>query len=213
LASNPDVVDRIRCGLVLSTAGDRGHLHYKRSRAGDAEIDRVVEHVLRHAGVPYAVRDFEPYGYDERQYSSPGIGLDVGSLTRTPYGQFDEYHTSADDLHFVTADSLADTLGRHVDVLRVLDRNRWYRNLRPMGEPQLGRHGLYATLGGRKGDNSTELAVLWVLNFSDGDHSLLDIADRSGFAFDRICEAADALVSVGLLAPLDTPQDAERGTG
>lgn len=202
LATNPDVVERIRCGLVLSTAGDRGRLHYKRSRSGAAEIDRVVEHVLRHADVPHEVRDFEPYGYDERQYSSPGIGLDVGSLTRTPYGQFDEYHTSADDLDFIAADALQDTLLRHIDVLAVLDRNQRYRNLRPNGEPQLGRHGLYATLGGRKGDNSTELAVLWVLNLSDGAHSLLDIADRSGFAFERVHEAAEALASVGLLEPV-----------
>lgn len=199
LALHQDQLDRIRCGLTLSTAGDAGHLHYKRSRRGDAEIDRAVSHVLEHGTAPYEIRDFEPFGYDERQYSSPGIGLDVGSLTRTPYGRFDEYHTSADDLDFVHAEQLADTLVQHLSVLGVLDRNGTYRNVKPYCEPQLGRHGLYASLGGRKGDNSAELAVLWVLNLSDGEHSLLDIANRSGIAFDSVRIAADALIDVGLL--------------
>jgi aminopeptidase-like protein len=200
LARNREALDRIRCGLVLSTAGDAGPLHYKRTRSGSSEIDQAVIHSLAHSGKQYEVRDFEPYGYDERQYSSPGIGLEIGSLTRTPYGQFDEYHTSADDLDFVRPDALEDTLEQHISALAVLDGNGRYVNLRPHGEPQLGRHGLYAALGGRKGDNSAELAVLWVLNFSDGDHSLLDIADRAGLPFAAVRAAADALLEVDLLA-------------
>lgn len=199
LARNPDVIPRIGGGLVLNNAGDPGELHYKRSRQGDARVDRAVLHVLAAAGVPYHVRDFEPYGYDERQYSSPGIGLAVGSLTRTPYGRFDEYHTSADDLGFVRPDALGDTFRRHVDVLELIDRDTTYRNLNPCGEPRLGDRGLYALLGGRKGDNSAELAVLWVLNLSDGHHSLLDVAERSGLSFSAVSAAADALVEVGLL--------------
>jgi aminopeptidase-like protein len=200
LARNRQRIGNIRCGMILSTAGDSGQLHYKRSRNGDSEIDRAVVHVLRHSGRPHQIRDFEPYGYDERQYSSPGIGLDVGSLTRTPYGRFDEYHTSADDLEFVHAGSLADTFEQHVAVLDLLDRNQTYVNLKPFGEPQLGRRGLYAALGGRKGDNSAELAVLWILNLSDGTHSLLSVADRAGLPFDAVRTAADALLDVELLA-------------
>jgi aminopeptidase-like protein len=199
LARNRGQLDRIRGGLVLSTAGDAGPLHYKRTRSGVSEIDQAVVHSLVHSGKPHEVRDFEPYGYDERQYSSPGFDLQVGSLTRTPYGRFDEYHTSADDLDFVQAAALGDTLAQHVAALEVLDGNATYRNLRPYGEPQLGRHGLYAALGGRKGDNSAELAVLWVLNLSDGAHSLLDIADRSGLPFAALRTAADALLEVRLL--------------
>lgn len=199
LATHQDHLANIRCGLVLSTSGDPGRLHYKRSRDGDAEIDRAVVHVLEHSGDPYDVRDFEPYGYDERQFSSPGIGLTVGSLTRTPYGRFDEYHTSADDLDFVQPGRLADTLDKHIDVIAVLEGNRSYRNLNPYCEPQLGRRGLYSALGGRKGDNSAELAVLWVLNLSDGECSLLDIATRSGIPFPAVRVAADALLDVDLL--------------
>jgi aminopeptidase-like protein len=203
LALNPEVIPRIREGLVLSTAGDRGHLHYKKTRSGDARIDHAVAHVLGRSGAKFDVREFEPYGYDERQYSSPGIGLEIGSLTRTPYGRFDEYHTSADNLDFVDPDSLADTLALHIEVLELLEADRRFINRQPFGEPQLGRHGLYAALGGRKGDNSAELAVLWVLNMSDGRSSLLDIAKRSSLPFDAVQTAASALESVGLIEDSD----------
>ncbi len=200
LATQPKSRANIFGGLILSTAGDPGKLHYKRTRNGKHPIDSAVEHVLAASGDDFDVRDFEPYGYDERQYSSPGIGLEMGSLTRTPYGKFDEYHTSADDLDFVKAESLADTLAKHISVVDVLEGNQRYLNLSPNCEPQLGRRGLYAALGGRKGDNSAEVAVLWVLNFSDGEHSLLDIANRSGLSFEAVRIAADALVEVDLLA-------------
>src|SRR5690606_17084410 len=92
LARNRDRVGRIRAGLTLACAGDPGPLTYKRSRRGDAGIDRVLAHVL--AGRPHTILDFSPYGYDERQYCSPGFDLPVGSLTRTPYAGYPEYHTS-----------------------------------------------------------------------------------------------------------------------
>ncbi|MEZ5226569.1 MAG: DUF4910 domain-containing protein [Acidimicrobiales bacterium] len=202
LATQPQSRTNILGGLVLSTSGDPGQLHYKRTRNGRHLIDAAVEHVLEASGDPYDVRDFEPYGYDERQYSSPGIGLEMGSLARTPYGQFDEYHTSADDLDFVRPDALADTLAKHIAVVDVLEANQRYRNLSPNCEPQLGPRGLYAALGGRKGDNSAEVAVLWVLNFSDGTHSLFDIARRSGLSFEAVRLAADALLEVDLLEEL-----------
>lgn len=203
LATQPEGRADITGGLILSTAGDPGSMHYKRTRRGDHPIDTAVEYVLEASGEDHSIRDFEPYGYDERQYSSPGIGMEMGSLTRTPYGQFDEYHTSADDLFYVKADALADTLAKHVAVVDVLEGNQRYRNLSPNCEPQLGRRGLYAALGGRKGDNSAELAVLWVLNFADGEHSLLDVAKRSGLSFAAVRTAADALLDVELIEPLD----------
>src|SRR5512146_371214 len=102
LAQNESRATRIKHGLVVTGVGDSGPLHYKKSRRGAAEIDRAVEHVLKHSGQPYHIRDFSPYGYDERQYCSPGFNLPVGSLTRTPHGQYPQYHTSADDLDFIS---------------------------------------------------------------------------------------------------------------
>jgi aminopeptidase-like protein len=148
------------------------------------------------------VADFIPFGYDERQYGSPGFDLAVGSLTRTPYGQYSEYHTSADDLDFVRPEALAGSLYTYLAVLDVLEGDGRYLNLNPKGEPQLGRRGLYRAIGGDETGREREMALLWVLNLSDGRHSLLDVAERSGMSFAAVREAAEALVEAGLLREL-----------
>ncbi|WP_327665673.1 DUF4910 domain-containing protein [Streptomyces sp. NBC_00498] len=199
LARNKERVDRVKHGLVLACAGDRGRLTYKQSRRGDAEIDRVMRHVLADTERPHRVTEFTPYGYDERQYCSPGFNLGVGSLTRTPYAGYPEYHTSADNLDFVSPKAMADTLDVCREAFHLLDRNRSYLNLSPYGEPQLGRRGLYGALGGRSDTQQAQLAMLWVLNLSDGEHSLLDVAERSGLPFDTVAAAAGALGAAGLV--------------
>ncbi len=199
LARNGEKTDRIKHGLVLTGVGDSGPITFKRSRRGDAEIDCAATHVLRHSGKPYQVVDFSPYGYDERQYCSPGFNLPVGCLMRTPHGQYPEYHTSADNLDFVRPESLEDTLEKCLKILCVLENNRTYRNTSPHGEPQLGKRGLYRSVGGQQEGAVDEMALLWVLNLSDGQHSLLDIAERAGFPFETIHEAAEALAHHGLL--------------
>jgi aminopeptidase-like protein len=199
LAMNEDCVSRIKHGLVLACFGDPGGFTYKQSRRGDAQVDRAARHVLEHIDAAHEVRPFTPYGYDERQFCSPGFDLPVGCLMRTPHGEFPEYHTSADDLSLVTPSALADSFSGLVGILDVLERNRTFRNLSPKGEPQLGRRGLYGSIGGAADSRSRELALLWVLNLSDGHHSLLDIAERSGLRFDAINRAAEALVEHDLL--------------
>jgi aminopeptidase-like protein len=202
LALNEGRVQNIKHGLVLSGLGDAGGHTYKRSRRGDSEIDRAAEHVLRHSDDGHAVVDFTPYGYDERQYCSPGFNLAVGNLSRTPFGQYPEYHTSGDNLDFIREESLTGSLEVLLKIVDVLEGNRRYRNLNPKGEPQLGRRGLYDSIGGRADTQALQMALLWVLNFSDGDHSLLDIAGRAGVPFALMREAADALEAQGLLEAL-----------
>jgi aminopeptidase-like protein len=197
LARNAARVEKVKHGVVLACAGDRGSLTYKQSRRGDAEIDRVLAHVLR--GRPHEIRAFSPYGYDERQYCSPGFDLGVGCLTRTPYAEYPEYHTSGDDPGLVSPESLVDTLAVLREAVAVLDVNRYYVNLSPYGEPQLGKRGLYDSLGGRSDAKQAQLAMLWVLNLSDGEHSLLDVAERADLPFDSVAAAAAALVDAGLL--------------
>jgi aminopeptidase-like protein len=199
LARNRDTVSMIKYGLVVACVGDRGKLHYKKSRHGDREIDRAALHVLAHSGQEYDVIDFFPYGYDERQYSSPGFDLAVGCLSRTPHGKFPQYHTSADNLDFISAECLGDSFAKYLEIIDLIDGNRVYWNTHPYGEPQLGRRGLYAAFGGRKDSSIREMAMLWLLNLSDGRHSLLDIAERSGMPFPLIRECVDALVSSKLL--------------
>lgn len=200
LFRNQATAHRIKHGLVLACVGDRGGINYKRSRRLTADIDRAVEHVLRSKGESYEVRDFSPYGYDERQYCSPGFNLPVGGFRRTPHGEYPEYHTSADNLEFVSPAHLADSLATLLEVIDLVESNRRYLNLSPMGEPQLGRRGLLASVGG-KAAKAEQLALLWVLNLADGSNSVLDIAERSKLSFDQIRSAIEALSGCGLLAP------------
>lgn len=199
LARNESVVPNIRHGLVVTCVGDPGKSTYKRSRIGNAEIDQAVEHVLKYSGDSYNIVDFSPYGYDERQYCSPGFNLPVGCLQRTPHGQYPEYHTSADNLDFVKAEYLSDSLFKYMSVINVLENNRYYVNTNPKCEPQLGKRGLYGLTGGQNEKVINQMALLWVLNLSDGENSLLDIADRAGMEFSLIMDAADALLNKGLL--------------
>ena len=192
-------VPRVRHGLVLAGVGDAGPLTYKKTRAGDAPIDRAVQCALRHHGGAFHVRDFIPYGYDERQFNSPGFALPVGCLMRTPFGEYPEYHSSADNVDFVKPEALADTLALLDGVVEILEHDRTYRNLHPKCEPQLGRRGLYAHLGGQNEAARAQLAMLWVLNLADGSRSLLDIAERCGLSFPALREAAGRLEDAGLL--------------
>ncbi|MGA9031381.1 MAG: DUF4910 domain-containing protein, partial [Sulfuricaulis sp.] len=163
-------------------------------------------HVLAHSGRSWTVQDFFPYGYDERQYCSPGFDLPVGCLMRSPHGSFPEYHTSADNLDFVRPEHVRESLVCYRDVVEVLERNRYYMNLNPKCEPQLGKRGLYAAIGGDSDVAKKQLAMLWVLNMSDGRHSLLDIAERAQAPFSLISSTAQVLEQHGLLQVATTPR-------
>lgn len=199
LARNEAVIGRISHGLVLTCVGDAGAITYKRSRRGDTEIDRAFIHVLKHSGDPHKVIDFFPYGYDERQYCSPGFNMPVGCLMRSQHGQFPEYHTSADNLEFVRAEALADSFVKCCTVIDVLEHNRTYINQNPKCEPNLGKRGLYKGLGSGEEGRQLELALLRVLNLSDGAHTLLEIAERANLPFAVINGAAAALCATDLL--------------
>lgn len=207
LSLNRDHVRFIRHGLVLTCLGDSAPLTYKRSRRGNAEIDRAATHLMTHRGLAHRVREFTPYGYDERQYCSPGFNLPVGCLMRSVHGEFPEYHTSADNLQFIHAEQLADALQFCLDLVHVLEHNAAYRNTQPYGEPQLGKRGLYRSTGGPRIDEEN-LALLWVLNLSDGEHRLLDIAGRAGIPFHVIHQAAEKLRAAGLLELVALPDQA-----
>ena len=199
LARNESRTSRVAHGIVLAGLGDPGPLTWKRSRQGESVVDRAAEHVLATSGRAFDVRDFSPYGYDERQFCSPGYDLPVGRLSRTPYDEYPEYHTSGDNLAFVHDEPLRESLEAVAAILDVLDENATYVNVRPRGEPQLGRRGLYGAVGGSMDRASVQMAMLWVLNQSDGSRTLLDIARRAGLPFAAIRVAADELLAHGLL--------------
>jgi aminopeptidase-like protein len=198
LSRNEAVIPNIRHGLVLCCLGDAGRMTYKKSRRGNAPVDRAAMHVLRGLD-DYRVIEFSPYGYDERQFCSPGFDLPVGRLSRTPHGEFPEYHTSADDVGFVRPEKLAGAFLTCLAILDALDADRTYVSTNPKCEPQLGRRGLYHSIGGLPHSPENEMAMLWVLNLADGRHSLLDVAERSGLRFEAVKRAADALLDKSLL--------------
>jgi aminopeptidase-like protein len=199
LARNREAAERVRHGMVLTGVGDAGRFHYKKSRQGNAEIDLAAAHVLTQFSESPAFLEFSPYGYDERQYCSPGFNLAVGCLMRSVWANYPEYHTSADNLDFIKPLQLAESLRICAAILDVLEHNRRYRNLNPYCEPQLGRRNLYRSTGGESIGAEIN-ARLWVLNFSDGEHSLLDIADRSSLPFEAIHDAAELLLQNDLLS-------------
>jgi aminopeptidase-like protein len=118
---------------------------------------------------------------------------------RTPHGSFPQYHTSADNLDFVQPSLLADSFNIALGIINLLEHNKAFTNQNPKCEPQLGKRGLYRKMGGMEG-GVDELALLWLLNLSDGSHSLLEIAERSGYSFEAIKHAADLLIDCQLLA-------------
>lgn len=199
LARNEEHLHLIDLGLVVSCVGDGAPAAYKRSRRGDALIDRIMAHVLRDE-VGAKLMDFSPYGYDERQYCSPGFNLPVGMFQRSVHGTFPEYHTSADNLAFIAPRPLEDSFRILNRVIDILEEDWTPVNLFPKGEPQLGRRGLYAALGGGKAPGTTVMSLLWVLNLADGDHSLLSMAERSGLSFSELAAAARLLSEHGLVA-------------
>jgi aminopeptidase-like protein len=200
LARNEQSLHRLRHGLVASCVGDPGRLTYKRSRRGNAEIDRAVEIALRDSGAEHEIRDFSPLGGDERQFCSPGFDLPVGALSRSPQDEFPGYHSSADDFDLVRPEYLADSFRAYLAVLDVLDGNATYVNRSPKGEPQLGRRGLYREIAG---GSFSEAPLLWVLNLSDGGHDLIDVAERSNLPFAEIRAAADALAEHELVTDVE----------
>lgn len=207
LWANEARVGAIKHGMVLAGVGDAGPLTYKRSRQATAEIDRVFAHVLHHSGRAHEVIEFFPYGYDERQFCSPGFDLPVGCVMRTPFDRYPEYHTSADNLTFIQSEALVDSLATCFRVCSLLEDNRTYVSQNPKCEPQLGKRGLYRPIGGTPPPDGVDgMVLLWVLNLSDGRHSLLDIAERARCQFEHVSTAAKLLRDRGLLHECGAPQ-------
>lgn len=199
LALHEDQVGHIKNGLVVTGVGDPGAVTYKKSRQGDAGIDRAFAHILQSSGKDHSTIDFFPYGYDERQYCSPGFNLPVGSFMRTPHGKYPEYHTSGDNLTFVQPQYLEESFNYCLQAMTLLENNKTFLSQNSKCEPQLGKRGLYKAIGGDADGANKEMAMLWALNLSDGQHSLLDIAERACIPFEVVHEAAEALLDHGLL--------------
>ena len=190
---------KMAAGFVITCAGDKGSYTYKRSRSGNTVTDRASELVLKDTEKNFSIEDFFPTGSDERQYCSPGFNLPVGSLMRTRYGKYKEYHTSADNKEFISFSALENTVYKYLEILDAIEKNFTYINKLPYCEPQLGKRGLYPTLGSQKDTTEFVNAVMWILNLSDGTNDIIDISNRSGMSFKTIFKAAEELLNKGLI--------------
>lgn len=200
LSRNEDKIPLIKGGLIATCLGDRGSMTYQLTKNGKAYIDKVSEKVLFDSGRKYKIIDFSPNGSDERQFSSPGFNLPIGSLVRTLYGLYPQYHTSDDNLDLVKSEFLADSFYRYKEIINILESDETLVNKNPKGEPRLGKWNLYPKVGGARSLGALQHAFFWLLSFSDGKNSLLDIAIRSKLAFPLIKEAAEVLKKSGLLS-------------
>ena len=209
LSKNQERTNLIHHGVVLTGVGDSGDVTYKRSRQGGAYIDRTFTHVLKQHGQTHRVLDFSPYGYDERQYCSPGFNLPVGCFMRTSHGEYPEYHTSADNLDFVKSEALLDSLAIILKAVHVIENDAVFVSTNPHCEPQLGKRGLYRAIAGQREGAQKEMALLWVLNMADGCHSLLDIAERANTPFEVIHAAAKSLKDCKLVQETCGYRDSE----
>lgn len=199
LSQNQSKLGKVKLGMVAALLGDSGHLTYKKTYTGDALIDRASLHILRHRNTPFQTLEFSPFGYDERQFASPGINLPVGRLTRTPNGAYPEYHTSADNMDLITPSAMADSLAAYRAIFALIENNNVYQSNFPYCEPQLGKRGLYRTTGGHGNPEQRQLAILWVLNQANGQHDLLDIAERSGLQFEIVASVAAELAAADVI--------------
>lgn len=189
----------MHAGFIITCIGDNGDFTYKKSRQGDAVPDRVVNEVLKQTETGFQILDFSPRGSDERQYCSPGFDLPVGSLMRTMYGQYEEYHTSADNKEFISFEAMEKSVQKYLEVIEVIEKNEKYINTLPYCEPQLGKRGLYPTLGSQKETKEFLEAIMWVLNLADGKHDLIDISKRSKISVSKLIPVVDQLLNEGIL--------------
>jgi len=199
LSQNQSELSKVKLGMVAALLGDPGQLSYKKTQAGNALIDRASLHILRHRNLPFRTLEFSPFGYDERQFASPGINLPVGRLTRTPNGAYPEYHTSADNMSLITPNAMADSLATYCAIFALIENNHVYKSNFPYCEPQLGKRGLYRTTGGHGTPEQRQMAILWVLNQANGEHDLLDIAERADLQFEIIASVAAELAAAEVI--------------
>jgi aminopeptidase-like protein len=195
------IKSNLEYGLVATCVGDSGEFTYKKSRNEKADINRIVENIFSKKNINGRIVDFSPLGSDERQYCSPGFDLDVGVLTRSMYGCFPEYHTSADNLDFVSEKNLKESLELYLGIINTYEINCKFSRKNAFCEPQMGKYNMYREVSGGGEDNLDVLVQqrMWLLNYADGKTDLLTISEKSGFGLSDLKNTLAELIEAGLI--------------
>jgi aminopeptidase-like protein len=200
LAKNGELLKKnLHAGYVLTCCGDSGALTYKRSKHRTSLADRAAEHILRHHYPNHSILEFSVGGSDERQYCSPGFNLPVGSLMRTPYQRYKEYHTSLDNKEFISFSALAETVEVYTRICTLLESNRKYVTQIPYCEPQLGKRGLYPSSVDPLFNREHTHRLLHFLSFTDGEKDLIEIAEWRNESALLYSDIIDACKTAGLI--------------
>lgn len=195
----PELKNNVVGGYTLSCVGDEGEFTYMKTRDENHMIDKVTLHILKYyTNNNFKTRYFKDCGSDERQYNYPGVDLNIGSLMKTKYGEFSEYHTSADNFDLVTEKGLNDSLDMYKKCIECIEKNHYYINVN-LCEPQLGKRNLYNVIGGQKDKNKVIYNRRVILYYCDGKHDLIDIANILDICVSELYEEIDVLLSSGLI--------------
>lgn len=191
--------EKLTAGFVINCVGTDADFTYKKSRNGKTLVDKASELVLSQGERNFQLLDFFPRGSDERQYCSPGFDLPIGVLMRSMYQDYPEYHTSGDDKELVSFAAMYETVDTYLNIIDLMEKNAYYINQKPYGEPQLGKLGLYPTLGSESKNNAYLDHLMWILNLADGKHDLIDMSKKGKIPLVNLYPIINKLYEKGLI--------------
>ncbi len=190
---------KLIAGYVLTCCGDNGKFVYKKSKQINSLADIVAEHVLKNQTMPYEIIPFSVGGSDERQYCSPGFNLPVGSLTRSMYQRYKEYHTSLDNKEFISFNAMEQTVNMYFDFVQAIELNDVFETTIPFCEPQLGKRGLYPSSVNPTDARDKIHNRMHLLTYADGTNSLIEIADLKNISVFDLQEHIAPLMEANIL--------------
>lgn len=193
------LIKNVKAGYVITCCGTDKPFVYKKSRQENSISDLLAEHLLKHSKSEYEIIDFDPIGSDERQYCSPGFNLPVGSLMRSKYHEYQEYHTSLDNKKLISFEALVNTIQMYFNIVEALELNHCYKNTIMFCEPNMGKRNLYEDLSGALTMPEQLTTRMRLINYMDGNNSLLQFSEKYNLNILNLKHEVKQLLNKGVL--------------